>query len=188
VVELKPERACSLIVEQGFLEISIDFIPALDLVDENTLKEMQEKQINYKRMINKKRMEKQIKKTQKSRQQKKARVEKVLSEASHMDKSQLAHIKFKFPNGGSTHDIYLPPSVPTQILYEYVEVLEDPEIYVCKPYTEGIDLELSTQHQVGSSLTKFIIPNSFFDNLETAGLYPKGVILVSEHDKFAKYM
>ncbi len=184
IIELKPERACSLIADKGYLEVEIDFAPAVDLIDDITLIEMQEKQRNYRKMIFKKKVEKCIKEAQRRRQDKVARVKKVLDEATRYDTKELANIRFKFPNGVTNHEIALPRTTPTQILYEYVETLDDPSIYVCKPYTQGVDLELTTQYQVGSSISKFTIPNSFVDNLEAAGLYPRGMVLVSEHDRF----
>lgn len=184
IIELKPERACSLIADKGYLEVEIDFAPAVDLIDENTLREMQDKQRNYRKMVFRKKVEKCIKEAQRRREDKIARVKKALDEATRYDKKELSTIRFKFPNGVSNHEIALPSTTPTQILYEYVETLEDPSIYVCKPYTQGIDLELSTQYQVGTSMSKFTIPNSFVDNLEAAGLHPRGMVLVSEHDRF----
>jgi hypothetical protein len=94
-----------------------------------------------------------------------------------MNIKETAEIRIKFPNGKQAQ-INLDPQAPTRTLYEYVETLEDEELYVCKPYTTPECLELTMQYP------KMLIPNSFLDTLETAGCFPRGMLLLQEHDRF----
>jgi ubiquitin-protein ligase len=81
VVETLPDRAVSIMTDHGYLDVEIDFIPAVDLVDKNTLKERQDEERRIKRETRDQRIHKCIQHTLRKRVQKKQHVETALSRA-----------------------------------------------------------------------------------------------------------
>ncbi|KAG2386614.1 hypothetical protein C9374_002358 [Naegleria lovaniensis] len=174
IIETQPQPAVSVLSNGGFLEVEIDFVPAIDLDDPQELAQMQEKERENRIQKHEKFKQDVIKQTLKDRQTKKEAVQKLLS-SSTTDKTVL--VKFKFPDSSSCSQKF-PVSASCLALYQYVECLDETGVWKPLPYSTSKELSLST------TFPKIDIPNNEKITLQSAGIIGQATIVVSENDRF----
>ncbi|KAL9654342.1 hypothetical protein ABK040_010371 [Willaertia magna] len=177
IVETQPQAAVSVLSDQGYLEVEIDFVPALDLDDDNELTKLQEQE--KQKIIDKHEKIKQevIEAVQIERIIKKENVIELLKKAED-PKEPVALVRFKFPDGGQVNKKF-PLSAPCSVLYDYVETIDEPTInWRPLPYTTGEHIELAT------TFPKIDIPNTSKETLQSSRLGKQFMIVLNETDRF----
>lgn len=194
VVELKPKSAVCIIAEP-FLDLKIDFLPAIDLQTERELKEMQSvrskrrpiqptaspsnKLKNKKTQVYEdlKRVKKQKMLEKKSREVAEKRAEKRIAIQSRLPSiaddvvSKVSLIKFKFPNGKSLEQ-HFRSSEKLCTLFDFIDTLADEAVWVPGPTT--------VQYELATNFPRAILNNSDSQTLEEVGLAPRAQVFVRE--------
>jgi len=174
IVETQPQTAVSVLSDNsGFLEVEIDFVPAIDLDDESELIKMQEEE-RLKRQQKKEKVKDDItKQNLNERAIKKKNLEAALNSTEKM-----TLVKIKFPDS-STINQKFPVAAPCSVLYDFVECIEDSRVgWRPLPYTSSKELMLST------TFPKIDIACSDKITLQAAGLSGGSSIVVAETDRF----
>nr|CAG4714532.1 unnamed protein product [Naegleria fowleri] len=174
IIETQPQPAVSVLSNGGFLEVEIDFVPAIDLDDPQELAQMQEKERENRIQKHEKLKQDVIKQTLKERQTKKEFVKNVLSNTAN---DKIVLVKFKFPDSSSCSQKF-PVTASCLALYQYIECLDETGVWKPLPYSTSKELSLST------TFPKIDIPCNEKISLQSSGIVGQATVVVSETDLF----
>jgi len=172
ILETKPERAISVMSDGGYLELGVDFAPAVDLVDEEELAYRQQAAAKQKQQALEQERQEIIKALQKAREEKR----KNLKPEPDASDSSAALVRFRLPNG-KTLDRRFVKTDSANELYYAIESLSNPALWVPRADCE---IELCT------AFPRIVIPYQQANKpvehktIEDFGLYPKGTIVLAE--------
>lgn len=165
ILETKPERAVSVMTDHGFLELGVDFEPAVDLIDEEHLAAKQEAAVAKKQQELEAEKQEIIAKIQLKREEKRAK----LKPEPELGPT-VALVRFRFPNG-KVLDRRFEKSDSVEEMYHVIETLANPSLWVPRADCE---IELSTAYP------RLIVPYSAEKTIDEMGLFPKGAIVLTE--------
>lgn len=176
IMETQPSTAVSVLAESsGFMEVEIDFVPALDLYDPSELTEMQQQE-QQKRLQKKEKQKLDFtNKTLKEREEKRQKLQELLATIGKDTKTVL--FKIKFPDGSSVSQKF-PVTASCSTLYDFVECIQEKDLWRPLPYTTSSDLQIATTYP------KIDIPCNQTLSFESARITGQAAVVVTQQDRF----
>ncbi|KAL0481776.1 ubiquitin fusion degradation protein 1 [Acrasis kona] len=167
VVSAEPSGNVMITTRNG-LQIEIDFVPALDLIDDS------EKIIALNEAKQSEKINKIVQNVLLQYETKKQVLQSLLEDQAMTSSDDQYEIRFTLPDG-TRSNVVLSKNTQCSLLYDYVFVNCH---HVLKTYTDPNHILLRMRQP------NMLIPNSRFETLQSCGLYSKANVMAVEVDRF----